>query len=46
MEIFCLNGYQNEKIQLELVEVLGFPEITSYEGGYDIVCRLLIQVGS
>ena len=46
MEIFCLNGYENEKIQLELIEVLGFPEATSYEGGYDIICRLLIQVGS
>lgn len=45
MEIFCLNGYQNEKIQLELIDVLGFPEATSYEGGYDIICRLLIQVG-
>lgn len=46
MEIFCLNGCQKEKIQLELIDVLGFPEVTSYEGGYDIICRLLIQVGS
>ena len=30
MEIFCLNGYQNEKIQLELVEVLGFPYFWSF----------------
>lgn len=46
MEIFCLNGYQNEKIELEIIDVLGFPEKTSYEGGYDIICRLLIQMGS
>lgn len=45
MEIFCLNGYQNEKIQLELLDVLGFPEEISYDGGYDIICRLLIQIG-
>lgn len=46
MDIFCLNGFHNEKIELELIDVLGFPEETSYEGGYDIICRLLIQVGS
>lgn len=46
MEIFCLNGYANEKIQLELIDILGFPEETSQEGGYDIICRLLIQIGS
>lgn len=46
MEIFCLNGRENDKIQMELVEVLGFPAQTSCEGGYDIVCRLLIQAGS
>ena len=45
MEIFTLNGYENEKISLELNEVLGFPDITSYEGGYDIICTLIIDVG-
>lgn len=45
MEIFCLNGYDNEKISLELNEVLGFPDATSYEGGYDIICTLQIDVG-
>lgn len=45
MEVFCLNGYQDEKIQLELIDVLGFPEATSYEGGYDMICRLVIQIG-
>jgi len=45
MEIFCLNGYENEKISHELNEVLGFPDATSYEGGYDILCTLKIDVG-
>jgi hypothetical protein len=45
MEIFCLNGYENDKISLELNEVLGFPGNTSYEGGYDIICTLKIDVG-
>lgn len=45
MEIFCLNGYENEKISLQLNEVLGFPDATSYEGGYDIICTLKIDVG-
>ncbi|WP_206458887.1 WapI family immunity protein [Anaerovorax sp. IOR16] len=45
MEIFCLNGYENEKISLELNEVIGFPAATSYEGGYDIICTLTIDVG-
>jgi hypothetical protein len=38
--------YRMQKIELKLIDVLGFPEATSYEGGYDIICRLLIQVGS
>lgn len=46
MDIFCLNGGQNENIKMELIDVLGFPESTSYEGGYDIICRLLIDIGS
>jgi hypothetical protein len=45
MEIFSLNGYENEMICLELNEVLGFPDTTSYEGGYDIICTLKIDVG-
>ncbi|KAF5062087.1 hypothetical protein DSECCO2_308390 [anaerobic digester metagenome] len=45
MEIFSLKGYENEKISLELNEVLGFPDTTSYEGGYDIICTLTINVG-
>lgn len=45
MRIFCLNGKENEKISLKLNEVLGFPNSTSYEGGYDILCTLRIDVG-
>lgn len=45
MEIFSLNGYENEKISLELNEVLRFQDTTSYEGGYDIICTLKIDVG-
>ena len=45
MEIFCLNGYANDKISLVLNEVIGFPKNTSYEGGYDIICTLSIDVG-
>ena len=45
MEIFTFNGYDGEKIALKLKEVIGFPNSTSYEGGYDIICSLEIDVG-
>jgi len=45
MEIFCLRGYGSEKILLKLSSVMGFPDSTSYEGGYDILCTLEIDVG-
>ena len=46
MRLFCLHGTDyNEKILLELNEVIDFPERTSYEGGYDIICTLQIDVG-
>lgn len=45
MEIFTFNGYDGEKIALKLKEVIGFPDSTSYEGGYDIICSLEIGVG-
>lgn len=45
MNLFCLNGYNGEKISLELNEVIGFPDNTSIEGGYDIVCTLIIDSG-
>lgn len=45
MTIFCLKGYNEEKISLELNSVIGYPDDTSYEGGYDIVCTLTIDTG-
>ena len=46
MRLFCLHGTDyNEKILLELNEVIDFPERTSYEGGYDIICTLQVDVG-
>lgn len=43
MNLFCLNGYNGEKISLELNEVIGFPNNTNIEGGYDIICTLIID---
>lgn len=45
MHVFCLNGGHGEKLSLELNEVLGFPDDTSIEGGYDIICTLKIDSG-
>ena len=45
MTIFSLSGYENEKIVLEFRKELGFPNSTSYEGGYAIECFLQINVG-
>lgn len=46
MEIFCLYGTdRNEKLLLELNEVIDFPHRTSYEGGYDIICTLQLDIG-
>ena len=43
MNLFCLNGYNGEKISLELNEVIGFPNYTSINGGYDITCTLIVD---
>lgn len=45
MNLFCLNGYEGEKIRLELNEIIGFPGHTSIEGGYDIICTLTLDAG-
>lgn len=46
MKIFCLYGTdRNEKLLLELNEVIDFPHRTSYEGGYDIICTLQLDIG-
>ncbi|MEQ2609901.1 WapI family immunity protein [Eubacterium ventriosum] len=44
-EIFSFKGYNGEHITLNLIEVLGYPDTTSYEGGYDIICTLEIKCG-
>ncbi len=44
IKAFCLNGY-DEKIELTITEVFGFPDNTSYEGGYDIKGILDIEIG-
>ena len=41
---FYLNGYEG-KIELVITEVLGFPDTTSYEDGYDVKGNLHINVG-
>lgn len=46
MNLFCLSGYNGEKISMQLNEVIGFPDSTSIEGGYDIICTLTIDSGS
>lgn len=40
----CLYGY-NEKIEFTISEVIGFPDSASYEGGYDLICKLVIEIG-
>lgn len=45
MEIFTLHGYEGNSITLSLLEIIGYPESTSYEGGYDIICSLDITCG-
>ena len=39
-EIFSFKGYNGEHITLNLIEVLGYPDTTSYEGGYDIITKV------
>lgn len=43
--IFCLRG-DDGKICLELNKSFGFPDETSIEGGYDIVCTVTIDAGA
>lgn len=45
MNLFCLKGYNGDRISLELNEVIGFPDKTGIEGGYDIICTLIIDSG-
>ncbi|HNX15344.1 MAG TPA: hypothetical protein PKH29_10905 [Oscillospiraceae bacterium] len=44
IKAFCLNG-NNGKIELIITEVLGYPDNTSIEGGYDVKGILNINIG-
>jgi len=47
MRVFCLNGSTgDEKIEVTIEEIFGFPERTSYDGGYGFRGTLHISVGS
>lgn len=45
MKAFEIIGSGQERIKLEILEVFGFPNETSFRGGYDIRCSLEINVG-
>lgn len=45
MYLFCLNGYNGERLSMEFNEIFGFPDNISYDGGYDMVCTLKIDAG-
>lgn len=42
---FTIGSPAGEYIKLEILEVYGFPDRTSFHGGYDILCRLEIRSG-
>lgn len=43
---FEIRGKKGELVKAEIVEVFGFPEETSFRGGYEIRCSLEISVGN
>ncbi len=45
IKVFEIKGCEDESIKLEIVEVFGFPDETSFWGGYDVRCNLEIKVG-
>ena len=45
MTIFCLRGYNEDKILLEFKEEQGFPNKNELDGGYGISCSLQIVAG-
>ena len=45
IRVFEIKGYGNECIRLEIAETFGFPNETSFRGGYDVRCSLDITVG-
>ncbi|MBD5632176.1 MAG: hypothetical protein HDP34_02980 [Clostridia bacterium] len=45
VKTFEINGTNGEVIRLEITEVYGFPNETSFRGGYDVKCSLEIACG-
>lgn len=45
IKTFEIKGFSSERIKLEITEVFGFPDETSFRGGYDIKCNLEITSG-
>lgn len=45
IKVFEIKGCGDESIKLEIAEVFGFPNETSFWGGYDVRCNLEIKVG-
>lgn len=45
IKCFEIKGFKQERIKLEILEVFGFPDETSFRGGYDIRCNLEINAG-
>ncbi|MDE6597488.1 MAG: hypothetical protein K2K60_02490, partial [Clostridia bacterium] len=45
IKVFEIKGFSGGRIKLEIIEVFGFPNETSFRGGYDIKCNLEIISG-
>ena len=45
IKIFEIKGSSGERIKLEITEVFGFPDETSFRGGYDVKCNLEMNFG-
>ena len=45
IKVFEIKGFSDERISMEITEVYGFPEETSFRGGYDVQCSLQISCG-
>lgn len=45
MKAFCIEGYNGDKISLQIDDLWNFPDSTSIEGGYDVKGTLEIKTG-
>lgn len=45
IKVFEIKGFSGERIKLEITDVFGFPNETSFRGGYDVKCNLEISSG-